>query len=129
MQELISAVSTRLNLAEGEAEKAVGIMLSLVREHGNDSMVSELFEKLPGATELAEQYEDTPSAGGLLGMFGSAVGGPLAMLSRLKGAGLSLDDIKSLGMEFVSYSRENADGDLLKKVASSIPGLGRFLNG
>lgn len=129
MQELIARIVTKTGLEPAGAEKAVGIMLSLVKTQGNQQKVGELFAKLPGADELARRHGgDGSRGGGLLGMLGGGMmGGPLAAISKLQAAGLSMDQIKQLGTETLSYAKEKAGQDLVKQVTSSIPGLGGYV--
>ena len=129
MQELIARIVTKTGLDPERAEKALGIMLSLVKTQGNQQKVGELFARLPGADELAQRHSgDGSRGGGLLGMLGGGLmGGPLAAISKLQATGLSMDQIKGLGSETLSYAKEVAGEDLVKKVAGSIPGFGGYV--
>lgn len=129
MQELIARIATATGLDSDRAEKALGIMLSLVRTQGNQQKVGELFSRLPGAAELADRYgRDGSRGGGLLGMLGGGLmGGPLAAVSKLQAAGLNREQIKTLGSETLSFAKEKAGEDLVKQVAGSIPGLGSYV--
>ena len=129
MKELIDRVSRKAGLDAAKAEKAIGIMLSLVRKQGDQQKVEALFAKLPGAEELAERHGgDGSKGGGLLGLLGGGLmGGPLAAVTKLQAAGLSMDQIKTLGSETLAYAREKAGADLVKQVAGSIPGLSGYV--
>ncbi|MGE3875009.1 MAG: DUF2267 domain-containing protein [Parvibaculaceae bacterium] len=129
MEELIARIVTNTGLDRVRAEKALGIMLSLVRTQGNQQKVGELFANLPGADELAKRYGgDGARGGGLLGMLGGGLmGGPLAAITKLQAAGLNMDQIKGLGAETLAYAKEVAGEDLVKQVAGSIPGLGGYV--
>lgn len=129
MQKLIARIVTKTGLQPERAEKAVGIMLSLVKTQGNQQKVGELFARLPGADELARKHGgDGSRGGGLLGMLGGGLmGGPLAAITKLQAAGLNMDQIKQLGSETLNYAKEEAGEDLVKQVASSIPGLGGYV--
>jgi hypothetical protein len=129
MQELIARIVTKTGLDPKRAEKALGIMLSLVKTQGNQQKVGELFARLPGADELARQYGgDGSRGGGLLGLLGGGLmGGPIAAISKLQAAGLSMDQIKQLGSETLVYAKEVADDDLVKQVVGSIPGLSAYV--
>lgn len=128
MQELIARIVTKTGLDPKRAEKALGIMLSLVKSQGNQQKVGELFAKLPGADELARAHgSDGSRGGGLLGMLGGVMGGPLAAITKLQAAGLTMEQIKQLGSETLGYAKEVAGEDLVKQVASSIPGLGSYV--
>ncbi len=71
MQELIDRVVATPGHSPEVAEKATGIMLSLVRNQGDKNKVEQLFAAVPGAAELAAQVGgDGAKGGGLLGMLG-----------------------------------------------------------
>jgi hypothetical protein len=129
VQELIDRVAAKTGLDEAVAERAVGIVLSLVKTQGNQAKVAELFARLPGAEALAERFGgDGARGGGLLGMLGGGLmGGPLAAVAKLQSAGLSMDQIKALGAETLGYAREQAGDRLVREAAGSIPGLSAYL--
>lgn len=131
MQELIGRIVTATGLPEEKATKALGIILNLIHTQGNQNKVQELFDKLPGAAELAQSQGGDGAGkggGGLLGMLaGGMMGGPLAAVSKLTSAGLSMDQIKALGTTTLDYAKEQAGGQLVKDVAGSIPGLSGYV--
>lgn len=127
MQDLIDRISAALNIDKATAERAVGIVLALVRRHGDQSRVGELFAKLPGADQLAAAHDEKP--GGMLGALSGAFGGagPMAAAAKLRSAGLDMEQSKRLGREVLSYAKERAGTPLVKQVAGSIPGLGKYV--
>jgi hypothetical protein len=129
MQELIDRVAARTGLSPEVAEKAAGIMLSLVRNQGDKNKVEQLFAAVPGAAELAAQHGgDGAKGGGLLGMLGGGLmGGPLAAVTKLQSAGLNMEQIKALGKETLAYAEEKAGKQLVRDVANSIPGISSYL--
>lgn len=131
MQDLIDRIMASTGLPQEKVTKALAIMLNLIQTQGNQNKVSELFDKLPGAAELArEQGGDGAGrgGGGLLGMLaGGMMGGPLAAVSKLSAAGLSMDQIKALGTTTLDYAKEKAGPQLVKEVAGSIPGLSGYV--
>ena len=131
MQDLIVRITAATGLPDDKATKALGIVLNLIQTQGNQNKVQELFDKLPGAAELArEQGGDGAGhgGGGLLGMLaGGMMGGPLAAVSKLSSAGLSMDQIKALGTTTLDYAKEKAGPQLVKDVAGSIPGLSGYV--
>ena len=131
MQELIGRIVTATGLPEEKATKALGIVLNLIHTQGNQNKVQELFDKLPGAAELAQRQGGDGAGkggGGLLGMLaGGMMGGPLAAISKLTSAGLSMDQIKALGTTTLDYAKEKAGSQLVKDVAGSIPGLSGYV--
>jgi predicted lipid-binding transport protein (Tim44 family) len=130
MQELIDRIVTATGLPQDKATKALGIVLNLLQTQGNQQKVGELFAKLPGAAEMAREHGTDGSAkgGGLLGMLaGGMMGGPLAAVTKLTAAGLSLDQVKALGTTTLDYAKEKAGPQLVKDVAGSIPGLSGYV--
>ncbi|MFN4141484.1 DUF2267 domain-containing protein [Aestuariivirga sp.] len=131
MQELIDRVAAATGLPQEKAERALGIVLNLLQTQGNPNKVQELFDKLPGAAELARRQGGDGAGrggGGLLGMLaGGMMGGPLAAVSKLTAAGLSMDQIKALGTTTLDYAKEKAGSQLVKDVAGSIPGLSGYV--
>ena len=126
MQELIDRIVAAGGLSPEKAEKGLGIMLNLIQ-----TKVQELFGLLPGAAELARTQGGDGAGrggGGLLGMLaGGMMGGPLAAISKLSAAGLSMDQIKALGTTTLDYAKEKAGPQLVKDVAGSIPGLSGYV--
>jgi hypothetical protein len=131
MQDLIGRIVTATGLPEDKATKALGIVLNLIQTQGNQNKVQELFDKLSGAAEIARQQGGDGAGrggGGLLGMLaGGMMGGPLAAVSKLTSAGLSMDQIKALGTTTLDYAKEKAGPQLVKDVAGSIPGLSGYV--
>ena len=131
MQELIDRVVAATGLAPDKATKALGIVLNLIQTQGNQNKVQELFDKIPGAADLARAQGGDGAGrggGGLLGMLaGGMMGGPLAAISKLTAAGLSMDQIKALGTTTLDYAKEKAGPQLVKDVAGSIPGLSGYV--
>lgn len=56
MQDLIAEVGKTTGLTPERTEQALGIMLNLLRTQGNREKTDALFEKLPGAVELAKRH-------------------------------------------------------------------------
>jgi hypothetical protein len=129
MEELVTLISQKTGLDAARAEKALGIMLTLVRNQGDKQRVEELFAKLPGAAELAAKHGgDGAAKGGLLGMLGGGLmGGPLAAIGKLQAAGLNMDQIKMLGTTTLDYAKQKAGPELVRQVAGSIPGLSGYV--
>ncbi len=138
MQELILNIAGRLGIDEALAEKAVGVIMSLVRNNADEGAVSQLFEGLPGASDLAEKYAgetEDGSGGGIMGMIGGMLGGgagnALSALGALKSAGLEMDQIKDVGRQVFDYAREQTDPELVdsvvKQVAGNVPGLDKLV--
>ncbi len=123
MQDLIERIVSATGLDRTQAEKALGITLSLLKSEGDAAKVEELFVKLPGAADLAERHGKSATSGFL----GGLLGGPLAAIGKLKSAGLSMDQIKQLGQVTLDYAKEKAGAKLVKEAAGSIPGLSAYV--
>jgi predicted lipid-binding transport protein (Tim44 family) len=127
MQELVARIADVTGLDPAKAETGLGIILSLIRNHGEPDKVAALFDKLPGAAELAARQAGT-RGGGLLGRLGGGLmGAPLVAVAQLQAAGFSMTQIKSLGSEVLEYAREKAGDRLVREAAGSIPGLSGYL--
>ena len=128
MQDLIERIVTATGLDRARAEKALGITLSLLKSQGNAEKVAELFAKLPGADDMAGTHGGSASKGGFLAKLGGGMmGGPLAAITKLSAAGLSMEQIKQLGTVTLDYAKEKAGAQLVKEAAGSIPGLGGYV--
>lgn len=116
MQDLIENIVADTGLEAATAERALGIILGVVKNHGDQAKACELLEKLPGAAELAEKH------GG-----GRFMGGPLAAMAKLSAAGLSMEQIKQVGRLTLHYARKKAGTTLVREAAGSISGLGGYV--
>jgi hypothetical protein len=126
MQELVARIAQATGLDRERAERGLAIVLALIKSHGDAKKVTALFEKMPGAEELAEGQAAAKS--GLIGRLGGGLmGAPLAAVSQLQAAGFSMAQIKVLGSEVLTYAREKAGDRLVREAAGSIPGLAGYL--
>lgn len=116
MQDLIQKIVADTGIDAATAERALGILLGLVRNHGDQKKAEELLAKLPGAAELAAKYGSS-----------GFMSGPLATMTKLSAAGLSTEQIKQAGRLTLSYAREKAGTALVRDAAGSIPGLGSYV--
>ncbi len=129
MQTLISQITATTRLDEAKAEKAVGILLNLVATQGNKLKVEALFNKMPGARELALAHGGDGAGGvGFMGILaGGMMGGPLAMITKLQGIGLTVDQIKQVGTLTFEYAKKNAGLKAVREAASNIAGLNSYI--
>lgn len=135
MQELVTNIAGKMGIDETLAEKAVSIVLSLVQSQGEDGLVGQLFDKIPGADALAtagtSAIENGDGGGGLMGMLGGMLGGGagdiMAAVAQLKSDGLDTSQIKELGGEVLGYAKQKGGEDLVEQITSSIPGLDKFI--
>ncbi|MBK8770986.1 MAG: hypothetical protein IPM06_11205 [Rhizobiales bacterium] len=123
MQDLINGIVAATGLPSEKVEAALGVMFNLIKTQGNASAVPALFEKMPGADELATRH-----AGRLTGMLaGGLMGGPLAAISKLQSLGLSQEQMRQVGSAALAHARAMAGDELVRRCAANIPGVGGFL--
>ena len=131
MEQLISQLASQFGIDEALAHKAVGMVLSLLQNQGDAGAVSELFEKLPGAGDLAAQYADGGSGGGIGGMLGGLMGGGAGEAMKLVGAlqsdGLSMDQIKGIGGGLLEHAKQEGGEDLVRRAVEGIPGVSDYI--
>ena len=130
MQDLINSLTSKLGIDADTAKSAVGSLFSVIKKEGDSGAVGELFDKLPGANELAEEGGGDSGGGGLLGGLSGALGGlGGGAVSGLAGLVSSLgpDKLKDLATTVVDYARKIAGDDLVDKVVNSVPGLKSIL--
>ena len=138
MRDFIINIASKFGLEESLAEKAVGIFMSLIKSNAEEGTVSQLFDKLPGASDLAEKYagdatgeSDDSLMGKLGGMLGGDMGAAMSAVGALKATGLDMGQIKDIGKDIFSHAKENAGNDLAKdviqQVAGNIPGLDKLI--
>jgi predicted lipid-binding transport protein (Tim44 family) len=129
MQDLIEKIAATTNINAGKAEVAVGILLNLLATQGNKTKVEALFNKLPGAAELAAKHGgDGAGGGGLMGILaGGLMGGPLAMITKLQAIGLNMDQVKQIGTLTLAYAKKKAGIKAVREAAANIPGLNTYI--
>lgn len=135
MQELIDRIVAGVGIDAELAQKAVGIILGLLKQGGPEDSVSQLLNALPGAQELIGQVtggagEESGGIGGMLGdTFGGMMGGGGLMetVGQLNAAGIDNDQARSIGHEVLGFAREKAGADLVADITAAIPGLDALL--
>jgi predicted lipid-binding transport protein (Tim44 family) len=129
MQDLIEKIAATTNISTAKAEAAVGILLNLVATQGNKTKVETLFEKMPGAAELAAKHGgDGAGGGGLMGILaGGLMGGPLAMITKLQSIGLNMEQVKQIGTLTLAHAKKKAGIKAVRDAAANIPGLNTYI--
>jgi hypothetical protein len=129
MENLIAKIVAETGLDTAKAEKAVGILLNLVVTQGNKAALPALFDKLPGAMDLAKAHGgDGAGGGGLMGILaGGLMGGPLAMITKLQAVGLSTDQTKAVCTLTFDHARKAAGLKTLRAAAANVPGLNTYI--
>jgi hypothetical protein len=127
MQELIQRIVANLGIDQDLAEKCVGIILGFLQKEGPPAEVGQMFEAMPGASDLVAQHAGGGGGmmGGLMGMMGG--GGIMGLGQQLMGAGLSMGQMGDLGKELFAFGREKAGEDAMGAIVGAIPGLSQFV--
>jgi hypothetical protein len=103
----------------------VRIILSFLKQEGDQASVATLLERMPGAADYIEAGGASDDGlGGLGSMMG---GGAMAVLGKLQGLGLGMGQIQSVATETINFAREKAGVDVVNGIVDSIPGLGQFV--
>lgn len=135
IDQLIQMVTQKLGIDPAMAEKAVGIVMSLIQKEGDGAAVSQLFDNIPGAADLASKFSGSAgqdAAGGLLGkvagMLGGGAGDVVGSIGALKETGLSMDQLGDMAPLVKNFLAENAGEDVVNQALSSVPALKGFLS-
>lgn len=122
INDIIKNIAAQMGLDEGIATKGVGIVMAMLQKFGDVGALSQLFEKIPGAGELAQSsISDLETGGGGLmsmvgGLLGGGAGDAAKALEALKGLGLDMDQGKQLTSLVGSAIKDNAGADVLDAV-------------
>lgn len=136
VQDIIYAISNKVDIDPTTMEKVVGTILSVLRHETEGTSAEALFDKMPGSLELAQKYDvmaagAASEGGGLLGSLTSALGGALGEktgalvngLSQLQASGLSLDEIRKAGMELIEQAKAAAGPKAVDQALAQVPSL------
>ena len=124
MEELLDRITQATGLERSTAEKAVGIILAVLKKEGPPAEVNQLFAAMPGAEDAAA---GSGGGGALAGMMGAMGGGVMALGSQLMGIGVSMGQMQPLGRELFAFGREKAGEDVMGPIVGSVPGLSQFV--
>ncbi len=126
MDTVVTNIAEELGVERVRVEKAVGIILHLVKSEGDPALVPDLMKDVAGADELADAQAD--SSGVLLGaMEGAPGGGTMAAFIKLWKVGLNPQEIRRVGELLFAHIMSQHGEDRVKVVLRSIPGLEPYL--
>jgi hypothetical protein len=132
VQSFVDEIAAKANVDPGAAETAVGTILFVIQREGNATKVEELFDQLPGASDLAQKHQVVAGSGGgllgtLSGVADKVVGGDAGMLvaavAQIEATNLTVPQIKNIGTALVAYLKENANPEVVTEIVNGIPGL------
>ncbi|TPN42477.1 hypothetical protein [Mesorhizobium sp. B1-1-6] len=135
VQDIVNTVSQKAGLDQATTEKVVGTIFSVLEHEAEDTNVSGFFAKIPGADDLARQYDvmaaGAAGGGGLLSSLQGALGGVLGEkagalingVAALKASGLDMAQIRQAGAALIQQAEAAAGPDLTNEVLGSVPSL------
>jgi hypothetical protein len=136
IQDIIYAVSNKVDIDPTTMEKVVGTILSVLQHEAEGTSAEALFDKLPGSLALAKKYDvmaagAASNGGGLLGSLTSALGSSLGEkagalvngISALQASGLSMEEIQKAGAELIEQAKAAAGPKAVNKALADVPSL------
>ncbi|MEM9989644.1 MAG: DUF2780 domain-containing protein [Pseudomonadota bacterium] len=133
IDQLIQQIAAKLGIPPETAQQAVGTLMSLLQEQGDNAKVNELLAQIPGASALAAQYSGSAAAeqasglGGMMGKLGGLMGGKagnaMEAMAAFKGTGLSMSQAQEMLPVAKDFFHQHADSELVQKALSSVPAL------
>ncbi len=136
MEGFIEQIASKLGIDSAIAEKAVAVILNLLKQYAGDEKFSSLMAALPGANQMLADSDTSSNSdivGNLTGTLGELLGGggsgnPLMeLMSGMQSIGLDMDQAKTVGLDFLDHARETAGEDLVKNITDAVPGLNDFI--
>ena len=115
MENLINQITSDLDSSDEQAKDAIAIIFNFLQTSGPPDKVTQIFDSLPGATDIANGY-DSSGDGSLMGAY-----------NELTALGLGMGDVQSLAKIILNYLKENADESTVDEVIAAIPGLSQFV--
>lgn len=135
MEQVIQAISSKLNLPEAVVRSAVGIILNFLKEKSKGTEFEKFAALIPGAQDVMAAApvgaDGGGLLGGLLGKAGGLLGGDLAgaagAVAALEKAGVPLDKAGPLAGEFFEQAKTVAGPEAVDALFQQIPALKALL--
>jgi len=131
MQDLVAQIAENLGIDANIAEKAIAIILKILKENGLEEKTAPIMAALPGADDLIDKAatDGASSGGGLMAAVGGLMGGGGIMeaVGQLQGLGLDIPQSQSVAKELIEYTREKAGADAVNEALKDIPGIDMVL--
>ena len=144
MDDILRELSSRLGIPLDQAQSGAGAVLGFIRENASQVDFQQLLKSVPEAAAwLGNLPGKAPGApapagttdggGGLLGQVAGLIGGlagsAAGVLAALTRSGLSPDTAVRFVPELLGLLQGKAGGDLIGRLAGSLPFLGEILGG
>jgi hypothetical protein len=139
IEELVQEAASRTGLSADQARTGLSAALALMQKHGDQALMAELMQAIPGSAALATrglaltEQKGGGLMGGLMrnvgGSAGAAMSDAMAMGPKLAKEGITTSDMQAILPVAMEFVRGKTGRDLLREVLASIPGLGKLLTG
>jgi hypothetical protein len=134
MDQIIQAISAKLNLPESTVRSGLGIILNFVKQKAAGTQFEQFLAAVPGSAAImsgAPAADGGGLLGGLLGKAGGLLGGDLAgaagALGALQQAGIPMDKAGPLASEFFEQAKTVAGPDVVSSLLQQLPALQALL--
>jgi|GEM_PF-606488 len=132
MQDLVATISKNLGIDSSLVEKAIGIILKMLKDNGIEEKIAPILEQLPGSQDLinkAPEPSEASGGGGLMAAVGGLMGGGGLMetVGQLQNIGLDMNQSQGVAKELVNYTSDKVGSDTLKDALKDIPGIDMIL--
>ena len=136
MDDILRELSSRLGIPLDQAQSGAGAVLDFIRENASQIDFQQLLKSVPEAAAWlgnAPVSGDAAGGGGFLGQMAGLIGGlggsAAGILTALSRSGLSPEAAARFVPELLGLLQGKAGGDLIGRLAGSIPFVGEFLGG
>jgi len=116
MSELYDRLSASASLSPETAREAIGNILAFLRSQSDDPAVETMIAETPGAPEALASAGESEFGGGIM-----------ALGAKLMGLGLDMGQIRTVGEEFVAFSKAHTDEATVSRAIASVPALAPFV--
>ncbi|HEV2844188.1 MAG TPA: DUF2780 domain-containing protein [Thermoanaerobaculia bacterium] len=133
MDDILRELASRLGIRPDQAEMGAGALLNLIRENASQLDFQQLLNSVPEAAAWMGRTpagDGTADSGGLLGqaagMLGSLTSSAGSLLTLLGSTGLKPETLSKFAPTFLELLQSRAGGDLVQRLARSVPVLGNL---
>lgn len=135
MKDLIDQISSELDIESPVAERAVLVIMNILRKYAPEDKFELFLNAIPGANALMSSEKQTdPSSSSdqmsnpFLDLIGNDEANPLMeLMTQMQTVGLDMDQAKVIGLDILEFAKSTAGVAVVRDVTDSIPGLSQFL--
>jgi hypothetical protein len=135
MSDLLNDLASKSGISLDQAKSGMGALLSALKGGLPAESFSKVSEAIPGSEEMMNEGAEAPKeSSGMLGSIagmakklvggGGAVGGAGAVLSKLSGAGFSMEQVQKFMANVLAFLKSKLPADVMGKITGMLPGAG-----